>query len=160
MRQATINAGRHRRQVLAAFLDALARRSPGLRFGGTRVQLLSVAAFRACEAISLKRSRSVWREEPRAAIRRTMLLYPVVLTVLIAATVLAFEISPGWGAAVEVSILVAVVLLLLVGPGWVRVADAHRTGLSLRVLAPKDGRARIALGRSGLCRRVTATGAV
>jgi GNAT superfamily N-acetyltransferase len=146
MQTETINGGGRRRQVLAAFLDELAHEAPGLRIGGTRVRLLSVAAFPVCETVALTRYRSVWREEPRAAMRRTVLLYPVVLLVLIAATVLAFALSSGWGTAAELSILVTVVLVLLVGPGWVSVADARRAGLSLRVLAPQDGRARISLG--------------
>jgi GNAT superfamily N-acetyltransferase len=57
-----------------------------------------------------------------------------------------FTISPGWAAVAELSIVVAVLGVLVVGPGWVRIVDARRAGMSMRALAPLDGRARIALG--------------
>lgn len=146
MKTDKIRVGERKRHVLAAFLDELAEEVPGLRVGGTRVRLLSAVAFPLCEAVALTRYRSVWRHEPRSAIRRTLLLLPVVLLMLIAMTVLVFTISPGWGAAAELSIVVLVVVVAVVGPGWVRVADVRRAGLSMRMMAPLEGRARIALG--------------
>jgi GNAT superfamily N-acetyltransferase len=146
MQTATISGGKRRRHELSAFLDALAHEAPGLRIGGTRVRLLSLVAFSLCEAVALVRYRSVWREQPRAAIRRTVLLLPVYLLIVIAATVLVFTISPGWIADAQLSAAAAVVGVLVAGPGWVRVADARRAGMSMRALAPLDGRARIALG--------------
>jgi GNAT superfamily N-acetyltransferase len=145
MQTATISGSTRRRQVEAAFLDELAGEVPGLDIGGTRARLVSLVGFPLCEAIALARYRAVWREEPRAAIRRTLLL-PVMLLVLIVMTALVFAISPGWSAGAELSIVALVLGVLMVGPGRVRVADARRAGLSVRALAPLDGRARISVG--------------
>lgn len=146
MHRAMFSGGRRRRRALAAFLDEVAHRVPGLRIGGTRVRLLSLAAFAWCEAVALVRYRQVWREEPRAAIRRTVLLLPVVLALLAAATALLFALGPLWAAVGELSLVVAVVGVLLTGPGWVRLIDARRAGLAMRVMTPLEGRTRIALG--------------
>ncbi|HEV2347023.1 MAG TPA: hypothetical protein VGS97_23175 [Actinocrinis sp.] len=133
MQTATTSNGAQKRQVLAS----LAAEVPGLRLGGARARLFSFAAWPLCEMIALVRYRSAWREEPRAAIRRTVLLLPVV--------VLVFSVSAGLGAA-ELAIAALVIAVLLVGPGWVRVMDARRAGLSVRAMAPLEGRARIAAG--------------
>jgi GNAT superfamily N-acetyltransferase len=146
MQTATINGSTDRRQAQAAFLDELADEVPGLRIGGTRTRLLSLVAFPLCETIALTRYRSVWREEPAAAVRRTLMLLPVVLVGMAALTVLTFVISPGWTVAAELSIPLMLLGVLVIGPGWVRIADERRAGMSLRALAPLDGRARIALG--------------
>lgn len=146
MQTATISGSTRRRQAQAAFLNELAGEVPGLRIGGTQARLLSLVAFPLCEAIALARYRSVWCEERAAAIRRTLVMLPVVLLVMVALTVLAFTLSSGWGAAAELSILVVLLGVLVVAPGWVRVADERRAGLSMRALAPLDGRARIAIG--------------
>lgn len=145
MRTAVISGGRRRRRVLAVFLDQVARQAPGLRIGGIRVSLASVAAFAVCEGAALVRYRSVWREQPGTAIRRTVLLLPVFLSLVGAMAGLVYTLSPPWGVA-EISVVVPVVAWLLAAPGWVRLADARRAGLSLRALAPRGERARIAVG--------------
>lgn len=146
MQTATISGTTRRRQAQAAFLDELADEVPGLRIGGTRARLLSLVAFPVCDAIALVRYRSVWREEPASAVRRVLVSLPVVLLVMGALTVLTFAISPGWGAAAELSILLVLLGVLVIAPGWVRVADARRAGMSLRSLAPLNDQPRIALG--------------
>lgn len=145
MRTATISGGGQKRRVLAPLAAELVAEVPGLRVGGAQARLLNFAGWQVCEMIALVRYRSVWREEPRAAIRRTVLLLPVALLVLAAATVLVFSVSAQLGAA-ELALAALVIAVLPVGPGWVRVVDARRAGLSLRAMAPLDGRARIAAG--------------
>lgn len=146
MQSATFSGSTRRRQAQAAFLNALADEVPELRIGGVRARLLSLVAFPLCDAIALVRFRSVWREEPRAAVRRTLVSVPVVLLVIAGLTVLAFVLSPGWGAAAELSILVVLLGVLVIAPGWVRVADGSRAGMSVRALKPSDERSRVAVG--------------
>lgn len=145
MHAATISGGGPKRRVLASLTAELVAEVPGLRVGGARAGLVSVAGWQWCEMIALVRYRSVWAEEPRAALRRTVVLLPVVLLVLAVTTVLVFSVSAMLGAA-ELALAALVIAVLLVGPGWVRVVDARRAGLSLRAMAPLDGRARIAAG--------------
>lgn len=145
MRAVTISSGGPKRQVLVSLAAELVAEVPGLRVGGARAGLLSVARWQWCEMIALVRYRSVWAEEPRAAMRRTVVLLPVVLSVLGLATVLLFSVSARLGVA-ELALATLVIAVLLVGPGWVRVVDARRAGLSLRAMAPLDGRARVAAG--------------
>jgi GNAT superfamily N-acetyltransferase len=146
MQTATLSGSTRRRQAQSAFLSELVDEVPGLRIGGVRVRLLSLVAFPLCDAIALVRYRSVWREEPAAAVRRVLVLLPVVLLVMGGLTVLAFVLSPGWGAAAELSILLVLLGVLLLAPGWVRVADGSRAGMSVRARAPSDEQIRIAVG--------------
>ena len=146
MQTAMRGGNARRRQVQVAFLAELAGEMPGLRAGGIRLRLLNLVAFPLCDAIALARYRSVWREEPRAAIRRTLISLPAVLLVMVAFTVLAFAISPGWGAGAELTLLLVLLGVLVIAPGWVRITDERRAGMSMRVQAGRGRGMRIALG--------------